>query len=449
MAWSADSAEVVLAVANQGVIATAATRVAVELPELPDLNVGDTFSVTGAGAGGWAVYPAADTRIRATTIPGSGKWFAAAPQENHTNEERSWISVSPDGSMVADTALSRDGGRTWLYPAGQGLRVTKRRTFSGDGTRIMAQDSIPVFMNTSNLMGAAANGTLYLSDNGGSFFVSKTPPMAGSAALARDGLHIVTVSVSVTSGAVSVRSARSEDFGTTWGPVRTSSVGNSTNTVSASQQGWPVISPDGRWVYVCVAFYGFWRMFVSSDFGDTFESRVEQGITQLRLSGDGTRLFKRVDPGVNNGTWHRSTDHGLTWTAISPASRGSLDFDSDLASSYDGQTLALAGGTGVLLSVDGGTTWQTLSDPPRPYNTSPLIYGEQRIERVALSDDGSYLVGTGAVSLGTRWLKSMFTVPLIGSGAALEGQLGDSLSLVYVGDGTFNVVNASGRIALR
>ena len=446
MAWQLDEGgEVVLAVANQGIIANAVGRVDIELPALEDLHVGDTFTVTGAEIGGWAVYPADDTRIRARALPGPGRWFEAAPQVSNLSEYRRWISVSPDGSTVAETQVSRTRGKTWFSPSGANVDTPTRRTFAADGRRVMGQQSAYVAMWTSAEIGAAEAAVVLLSTDGAATFVAQNLPIDSTAALARDGLHIVAVAVGRVAGNLTVRSVRSEDFGATWRSIRTSTLGPTQFTAAARDQGWPVISPDGRRVYVCLNQASLGLLLVSSDFGDTFQAIAAPGITQLRLSGDGTRLFKRVDTPTDRGVWHRSTDHGVTWTQISPAGSGVFDASSDLASSYDGQTLAIAGGTGVLLSRDGGSTWAAISNPPRAYNATPTP-GDQRIERVALSDDGDYLVGSGSLGVGGRWSNWVFTYPLIGSDSGLAGNLGESLTLVYVGGGNFNILSSSGSL---
>ena len=417
MAWQHDqTGDVIAAVANQGVIASASIPVEVDLPALEDLVVGDTFRVVGAGAGGWVVNPGEGTGIRLAPLLGGERKLWPIPSvaiptintfPNVAVSANGGIAVSGDGRTViasyfSNSYVSSDFGVTWKV-----VTTTTSPPFqiSGDGTRVLAQ-----------------RGFRRSFDGGSTYVDVPVLDTRGSLLMARDGTHVVQLTY------VPFTCRRSEDFGETW--VTSAAYGNISPTPQA-------ISDDGRVVVASLSGSPTF-LFVSNDYGATFVTRTSSQATIFRLSGNGQILVKLR----GYGEW--SNDHGETWTEIVPPIAAPM---SDLQVSYNGTIFGLFG-SAVFASSDGGQTWGEAMNPAVT-SASQVQAGTQVLAQLALSSDGATRYALGRLyRSSTEYVDSLFSLPRSPPGASLAGRADDSVELVYVGDGSFAISSFTGALTL-
>lgn len=139
---------------------------------------------------------------------------------------------------------------------------------------------------------------------------------------------------------------KSSDSGVSWSVLTGPSTG-STGSIACSD--------DGQTVAYRVSST---QIAVSTNSGLTFFTRSVAGLSSLSrlcMSRDGLKIFC-ID-GVSTGSVMVSSDFGVSWTNITPAS---MSNGHDICCSGDGNIVITASASGVYLSENAGATWECL-----------------------------------------------------------------------------------------
>jgi len=160
--------------------------------------------------------------------------------------------------------------------------------------------------------------------------------------------------------------------------------------------------------YGSVTFYAQWGVNRSSSVGTwTWTNPSSVGTANwhaLAASADGSKLFAGVDGG---GSLYRSTDFGVTWSAIAGTS-GHNWFS--IASNIDGtKVAALDYGSDIWTSSDSGSTWSSHRVGGAGHNWGAIASSSSGTRLVAVSGDGH--IATSSDS-GDTWSDYVPTGPL-------------------------------------
>lgn len=399
LSWVTVTGTAVQAQPNTGYVAgNDAAQVVVTLPANP--AVGDVLRISGAGLGGWKL---AQNAGQAVFTRGLGDIAGA----NWTQREsvRSWksVAVSADGSKIA--AVARDNPTAAVYT-------------SVDGGATWSSQTLP-----------AATG-----------------PSKYSIASSADGSKLV---VAVELG----RIYTSTDGGANW-------------TARESVRGWASVasSADGS---ALIAADGGGQLYISSDSGQTWTQQENaRNWFSVASSADGSRLVAAV----NGGQIYTSTDSGVTWTA-----RETSRFWFAVASSADGEELvAGANGGAIYTSTDGGANWVARQAPLVAWTSvassadgSKLMAGAPGAQiytspdggvtwtarattgfwvSVALSADGSK--AAVVTQSGGGMIETSTASTTLGTGGSISGHQLDAITLQYLGNGMFAVLNHEGDLTV-
>lgn len=139
-----------------------------------------------------------------------------------------------------------------------------------------------------------------------------------------------------------------------------------TNTPSATAS--PTASPNPAPTYSTVT----WKK------GNTLSAMG--GPHHIATSDDGKIAYTGGSTG--NGQIFKSTDYGMNWAAVGPAS--SYGYDVFATSSDGSKVIGLEKGTRGRISTDGGSTWTYLSSLPNV-----------KFYTVDMSSDGKKIIATG------------------------------------------------------
>lgn len=369
-------------------------EVIVTLPT--QLSPGDTVSLVGQGANRWRIVQNDGQQILTSNLPGALSWVETGPG---ASGDLWWaVAASQDGRALAAAAnagalyLAHDGGASWQTGL-PGERNWSALAMTADG---------------STLAASAYGGQIWLSrDGGATWSPAETAREWIAVGLSADGRYVVAADKHG-------RIHGSDDGGQTWTPR----------------------SAPGEWRSLAVSASGQFMVagtnpgvvYFSDDYGHTWTPR-DSGTGawyRVAISADGQRVAA-----ADSGSFvHTSSDWAITWT--SRFREGPVN---SLAMSGDGLALALAiptdGGLPdgkVHISTDAGATWAGhLQD--------------QTWRAVAFSGDGSTLI---AAANGGRLYVSRGHRSTLGPGGGIGGGQGDSIVLVYLGDGKFTVREASG-----
>ena len=317
------------------------------------------------------------------------------------------IAISDDATHMAVTEhgggilTSADGGVTWTRTTAKaGAWVTI--TSSADGARLAA---------------AISPGGIYVSSDAGVTWKLSSAPVASwtSLAFSGDGTHVVAASADyVVSGGQAINYVGtiylSVDAGLTWsqsnGPccnwAQVAASSDATHLAAVSTGGSPpgvsppVFSPNG--VFTSINSGATWVLQTGAESPPvTAPASACTGLcvwNSVASSADGlTFVASRNNQLVGQPTFGSITvthDGGMSWVLAGAPTNFNWRA---VTSSGDGKRLAAAGGNGVYVSTDGGTTWNKTSAP-------------QTISTVVSTFDGTHLV---AIDNGqTIWVAASF-----------------------------------------
>jgi photosystem II stability/assembly factor-like uncharacterized protein len=334
--WTSTSDLAVLAEPNHGYLANREdTPVAFTLPATA--QVGDVIRIAGAGAASWGLRDAdgLDIDIEAAGVT----W---TPRET----VRHWTSaaMSADGSIIVacgDGTVHRstDYGVSWSQPASPPACTSV--AISADGQKMVA---------------VRGGGRIHTSTDAGVTWVARdtTRPWARVAS-SSDGTRLVAT-------AFNDGIFTSNNSGQTW---TAREIGKAWADVASSADG-------SRLIATRIAL-GFDLLYLSDDFGVTWQTNSIPGVTRMgnctgvASSADGTRLVACTIAGVV----YRSTDSGQSWARLvpDPGQGISANFGA-IACSADGSRWILGCGPGVstigsagaiYASPDSGFSWTKVS----------------------------------------------------------------------------------------
>jgi Collagen triple helix repeat (20 copies)/Photosynthesis system II assembly factor YCF48 len=397
LTWQAVSVAT-LASANSGYIASSDSQVVViTLPS--SVVAGDTFSVTGAGSGGWSIAQNAGQSIVTENLPGNSL-IGSNFQASLSGQPGSAFAVATSadakhiiaGSINGSITTSNDGGASWQIQLGlPNNTVWYGVATSADGTNLYA------------LAGAGAPGEVYHSTDSGQTW-NNVPSLSGRSlfgiACSSDGTKVL---VSENGGSLWV----SSDSGSTWAASAANSGGN----------WWQVsVSSDGTRMAAVDIGNAVW---LSSDSGANWSATNLAPVYwySVGMSADGMNIAV----GQAFGPIWQTTDGGGNWTqSNSPAN---LVF-STIAVSASGTRMIAGANTGqTFSSTDSGLTWtQSGSSPSGNWN------------ELSISGDGSFAVGAGNTD---SIYTSTILTNTVGAGGYLAGSQYDSIELQYLGSGKF------------
>lgn len=384
------------------------TPVELTLPASPAL--GDVVTITGAGAAGWKVRQNAGQSILTRGVPGSPE----LGRFHHTSAGAgAWTSVAvpDDGSRVyamrgTSLYMSRDDGLTWSLASDYFQANVPSATGGVIATSATGQRI---------LVGLQPTGGAYLSQDWGASW-QQLPP-----ASVPDNVSYVAVAMADSSPAMILSDGNaviSTADGVTW---RQYLPGAHVSDVAMDAGGSTgrASTDDGSDLQLV------WSM------GSTnFNAPPVMNGSSLAMSANGRIFVSGRADGPPTGVVVFDLDGGGGVVLLG----GAGSSISDVAISNDGRRILAAGASGRLYASHGvNANWDvywagrgTATDVT--FGASP---------RVAMSGDGEKLFavsGEGiAASIAHR------TVP--GEDGFLAGQRGDSVSLQYIGNGQFIVLN--------
>lgn len=389
---------------------------------------GDTVRVVGAGSAGWEIVPAA------------GQWVdtsvAGADSVALDSVMRDFRRAMPMGLNGACTQ-SADGEQLFVADTNM-LRYSSNGGRSYTETNLSGNWSVAAWSGDGStlLVGqyAGSNGILQRWTN--DFRRVQTLPLTGSlrdAALSRDG-RVMLVAAS-NSGFATGALSLSTDHGATWTTVGPDDVWRSV-----------AVSEDGRVLLAGSQGPGsgdFGRVMVSTNGGLSWRTVVPNEATNaVALTPSGQDLF------AAGGTLRRSRDGGTTWqTMAQPPVVGNLSSIDGLRVSASGQQLVALMGPGsentngrAYRSDDGGASWTALPGTVRISQGSGCL---------AITRDGGSLLLNGAPD-------ALLSVPTayapgtaIGSDGLLRADQYALVELQYLGSGRWALLNHRGRLYVR
>jgi len=394
LSWVGVTGTAVQAQPNTGYIArNDAAQVVVTLPANP--AIGDIVRISGAGLGGWKIAQNVGQAVDATPL--GGMW---------TSRElgRNWNAVasSADGSKVVAVAsggqiyTSTDSGVTWS--AHESKRNWVSVASSGDGSKLVAA--------VAAVTVGASGGQIYTSIDSGATWTARESVRNWSwVASSSDGSKLVALE---SAGLIYT----SADSGVTWTPRASS---RNWNSVASSADGSKLVA---------VEWTGY--IYTSNDSGVSWIPREsERSWGRVASSADGSRLVATEWA----GKIYTSSDSGVSWTP-----HDSTRSWTSLASSADGRKLATAVYSGqIYTSSDSGASWV-----PRESDRSWAS--------IASSADGGKLV---AVEQTGQIYTSPPSTTTPGTGGSISGFSSDSIELIYLGNGLFNVLSHEGNLSVQ
>ena len=362
------------------------------LPTYP--AIGGVVKVVGVGAGGWKLAQNDGQQIVTSKIPFSGYSWTS------TETTRDWraVAMSANGQKLFAAAyndqifVSIDSGATWIPRAFN--NSWSSIASSADGSKIIAS--------------AFSDGTYTSIDSGSSW--AKVSTYYGKVACSPDGTKMLLG----TSGGLFA----SSDSGGSWSSVFPYYVDSVAISLDGSKYFASTCKPTGS--------YGLTSaLYVSNDAGTTWIDTYRNQFSALAPSASGTKIFAvgDGDPGCLPSTsgFFMSSNAGATWTELSTGF-----YPRALAISSDGTKIIAGTGGSVYTSWDSGVTW--------------LQQSVGNGEAVATSADGSVMIATKPL----LYLKSSSGIVPIGTSGSLHGGKGDSIELMYVGDGRFMPISFVG-----
>ena len=380
-------------VGNRAYIIDSSSQTTITLPLNP--ITGDVIRIVGYGSGSWRIVPNSGQAVM-TMLDGlshiiSPEWVA---RESNRNWED--ITSSDDGTKLAAVEnggyiyVSSDSGVSWT-PRDQ-IRAWSSIASSSDGTILAA---------------TVSNGQIYVStDSGLTWNARATARQWSKIAISSDGSNQI---------AVGDLTHTSDDGGVTW--TARASV-NNLQYVASSSSGKKIIAALGS----------FSTLYISNDFGVHWNTTATGGQWRaLTISGENIASYAAI----NSGQIYSQTnsDPNESWTSIG-ANRQWIA----LASSDDGARIIAADEQGKLYtSSDFGQSW-VARDSNRNWRG------------VTSSADGKKLAAI--VRDGKIYTYSEVNGYLVPPGKYLTGAIGGNIEIVYMGNGRYFIVSATGKFML-
>ncbi|MDB6024341.1 MAG: Immunoglobulin I-set domain protein [Verrucomicrobiales bacterium] len=251
------------------------------------------------------------------------------------------------------------------FPTSAPQQTWSSIALSSDGNKLVA---------VSSAVPNDSNGYIFTSTNGGSSWTQTSAPFDHwvCTASSSDGGSLVAAA-SYLNGPI----YRSSDAGVTW--ILTSAPGQEWRNIASSA--------DGN-VLVAGTYNGV--IYVSTDSGSTWQQRLSAGNYGLvSCSSLGDRLV------AAGGGVYFSTNYGATW---SKATNAPALIWSDLATSTNGDVIALVGGKSLITSTNMGATWS--SNNLANMGTGPIaLSGDAKTLTMAIAK-----AICSSTNLGTTWV---------------------------------------------
>lgn len=264
-----------------------------------------------------------------------------------------WTSVSAGLAFYNGTKVTTDGSGVWII-GGRAGDIT-RSTDNGVTWSQSVIDSVRLTClgtdkNGVWILGTEAGAVRRSTDNGATWAPVTVPGIIGFA----PGIRAVTDGLGTWVLAGSTKAARSTDNGVTWVALP-----DFTNAIYG-------MATDGNGVWVACGSNG--AIYRSSDNGASWGSVTSPFGTALvyAVATDGNGVWVAV----SSSHYSRSTDNGVTWSAVSTSARGF-----DVATDGDGVWYALGGGDGFV-SNNNGVSWTSFT--PGFANRSSIAVGNDK-----------------------------------------------------------------------
>ena len=394
--WTVVSSTNIQLQSNLGYLFTTNALVTFTLPSTA--NPGDVIYISSGGLGGWKILQNSGQSIKSPNNLLNYSTWTNRPVPNtawtgvacSTNGQRIMgVSSSSSGPISYPFVLSADGGITW-------------RT-NGFGP-------------SYSIASAADGSVLYIGE--GSGFLNISTDFGSSWASTGIGSSFNIVGLACSDDGTKVYAAGnggfvfySPDSGTDWFQRNQS---GSWTGLACSSDGSKVVAGSSGFV------------FTSSNFGANWTQRSIQA-RYVACSSDGSRIIAAQA----SGAVYISLDAGATWTQQNLASANW----SSVASSADGTRLvATVNGGLIFTSTDSGNTWIAQNSGSRSWSS------------VACSSDGTKLIA--GVNFGQIWTSQLTTTTssTTGTSGYLEGLNYSTIQLLYMGNGIWNTITASGTV---
>jgi len=396
--WVDVTGSSVQAVANTGYMADSSSQVTITLPSSP--RVGDIVEVSGPGDGGWKIAQNAGQQISVGFE--NAQWRPTGPSQ-------SWkaLVASTDGSVLAAAAsggpiyMSRDDGQSWTAQS-SGNALWSSLAMSTDGIHLLAAS------NSGN--------QLYVSADSGQTWSTQGPSIGWEdVAVSPDGTDMIASGYNSTNQ---------------WGTYASVNGGASWSQIAAYafySFAWPT---QNELIGTGSDLVSNMGIFVSSDAGVSWSLvEAEPGSyatwEQVKASSDGTQVYA-LGAGTGLGI-SRSSGASNSWT-VNQSSPWT-----NLSVSADGTALIATGSLPAAISTDSGQNW-TPVDPD----------GEQFSSFVVTDDDQKVIAGTNGGPL-----YALSSVTTVGTAGAVTGKQNQAVTLQYVGNGVFVVINNEGPLAVQ
>lgn len=347
---------------------------------------------------------------------GTGGWKIAqnAGQQVHVGfENAAW---SPTGPAEAWTAVATSSDRTHLAAGTQGGAIY---TSADGGATWVAQNSgdqdwtaIASSADGKILLAGASPSHLYVSTDSGVTWNLVGPSLElGAIACSPDDSHLIAGGYDLGTSQWEIWT--SSNAGTSWTQVGTgSSIGSMT---------WPTdveLLAEGD---LNGSTYG---LYVSSNMGSSWTLLSSSiPLDMVAASSDGTHIYSAGGNGLAI-----SNDSGTTWSVVS----GQWEH---VAASPDGSTVVVAQpGSLPTVSPDFGQTW-TLLTSELVESATAFVIGSDDQHIIAVSNGDPFYVLAGVTTAGTA--------------GSVAGSQMQSVTLQYFGNGLFSVIDNEGQLTVQ
>jgi hypothetical protein len=390
------------------------------LPEIPSL--GDQVQIIGS-EGAWTVQPNNGQTIQLNSFGGDvgvGE-ISFVPYEDLSKDVWNSISTSVDGSHLVAASrkgiyISSDYGKNWSLSHAP-IKNYISIALSNDGRYVAA-------------IAYQANGNvLYLSsDYGGTWGISNAPSSVyyQAVVISNDGNNLTAIDYST---GIYV----SSDGGGTWslstGPTSVISIASSidgSKLIVGAQSG----------------------IYTSSDYGSTWILSYPYLSSQfstygIASSGDGSHLVSQIFDNQNNtNVIYLSTNYGAIWDQLTAP----VNDNYGISISGNGNRIVISTSqNGIYISDDNGLKWtKTGASIDLSWYGTALNYDGSRMSSIAMSMQDSPYFYYYAPSY-YYWSNSRVFSELITNNRGVKGGKADALTLEYLGNGEWGVLNKVGR----
>lgn len=293
------------------------------------------------------------------------------------------ISIKTGGPSDGGVYRSRDGGLKWQHVVNAG-KNSKGKPVTIDSLDIIFLRFDP--KNSSTIYASSTASGIYRSDNSGDLWVRMGIPPNSYRAFAID-----PSSTSILYAAKGGTIMKSADGGAVWSTIYVE---------SKPDRGFTDLAVNPAASNMVYASTNKGELLLSKDFGNTWELYSSIGVADSVKSlffapGSGVVMYALS---AGNGLY-KSTTSGQTWVSLKPnmakfPNAWSISSIATLPGKQD--ILYIASGYGLLLSTDGGGTWQAIQ--------TLVPFGSQRIQFVGVNPQNTNII---YVVVGNRLRKSL------------------------------------------